>query len=1026
MNKSLQINSDKSIAYRNKSLHTVKELKSLAKDIISKRPQDLAYNSIFRSLDDSELMLRHRCNFVNSKLKADKQKFPSLVPDRTTTAQVPSNDLIDTLGAPKPETIFRLSTNIEELKKQMETSQLELIQLSEVSTHTLPAGRRRIDKSKPVTRKDVGLLEEWLDFMLSEISNYPEKVFENAQIVYSAAFQEISNQVKFHCLDRGNLLDRAWKAYFSLMISAIKHYQGNSLSLKIQTSTHSKLLESKYKQTINNLQSELNESTSQLSQLKYNVDSLSKQLEKYKFHDKLQQNKFNLILRKYQIDKKKLLRLEDTNQNLKHLVGTVLDDIESDMPGLKKMKGKNIIRFRNLSEILISDPLLAAKRDSIELNFSAQEIETVVEQQRADLENKIFLQEIKEQMMDNEDEIEEIGVNTDILYYAEKESQTIFDDFLEPVVDVETDESKAKPHEFQDYLTQVLKNEELPNDGRLNAYFNLDDLIDASDNEKVEDELPVIKSLNFDLISPEVNSQVNSALESVHISYKEALRRQKRKSNYYKIKRSMCIEKLKELRIMLFAVVNENLELKQKIRKGGILGSRKIVRKPGTRKKLTISKEFNFGKIKKVEQEIENPPDQNQSSVNSIVKLVVSGEYEERLTISKRGLMKVLNGFIHELISQPQEIIRSIQSPILSFFSYVTSKFTIKTLAKANFAQYILALKTYKQSSKTFKIMSRMFGLFEGLDTEYFITYVELFKLLFNSSATNQIITDSNEEVLVSLNKCEEASDCYWKGKILDHEMHELKKNLQKSAVVCPKNQNRSGVVNQIDFLELNLRVYVQYLEHSKHQVKDLFDAVDLGSDGFLDLEEFKLIFRNLDKKNNTEFYTHLLFSSYSDIVAENNGMQYPAISYSRFATMSAEKGLFNNDAQKILIGVDNEEDLKLGLDELLRNIEKILKNIEWKLEKLGESKGFLKDKLEQLKENLLKGNRKRHVLMAYRLFDLDTKERLIGREIGKFLPGITDFYEKIQKLLSVDRSPPKRDKKNLAILEENDEGDLF
>ena len=1026
MNKSLQINSDTSIGFRNKSLHTIKELKSLSKDLTSKRPKDLSYNSIFKSFDDSELMLRHRCNFVNSKLKADKQKFPSLIPDRTTTAQIPSNDLINTLGAPKPETIFRISTNLEELRKQIETSQIELIQLSEANNKLLPAGRRRVEKLKPVTRKDVGVLEEWLDFMLCEISNYPEKIFENAQIVYSAAFQEISNQVKFHCLDRGNLLDRVWKAYFSLMISAIKQYQSNSLSLKVKTTTSSKLLESKYKQKINNLQTELNESNAQLSQLKYNLDSLNKQLEKYKFNEKLQQTKFNVVLRKYQQDKVKLLRLEDTNENLKQLVGTVLDDIESDMPGLKKMKGKNIIRFRNISEILITDPVLAAKRNSIELNFSVQEIEKVVEQERVDLENKIFLQEIKEQMMENEEEIEDKAVNTDIVFFSEKESQTFIGDFLDPVVDVETDEYDVKPPQFQDYLTQLLKNEELPNDGRLNSYFNLEDVIDTSDKEDLKDELPSINSFNFDSISPEVKQQVSSALESIQVSYKQVLRRVKRKSNFYKIKRNMCIDKLKDLRKMLFAVVNENLELKQKIRKGGIQGNRKIVRKPGTRKKLTISKEFNFGRAKTIEQETENLPDPNQSSVNSLVELVMSGKYEERLTISKRGLKKVLNNFIHELISQPQEAIRSIKSPISSFFSYVSSKFNFKNLAKANFAQYLLALKTYKQSSKTFKIISRMFGLFEGLDSEYFITFVELFKLLFSSCGINQIITDSNEEVLVSLTKCEEASDCYWRGKILDHEMQELKKNLQKSAVECPKNQNRSGVVNQMDFLELNLRVYVQYLEHSKHQVKDLFDAVDLACDGFLDLEEFKLIFRNMDKKNNTEFYTQLLFTSYSDIIAENNGIQYPALSYSRFATMSAEKGLFHNEGQELLLGVQNEEELRLGLEELFTNIEKILMNIEWKLEKLGESKSFVKDKLELLKENVLKGNRKRHVYMAYKLFDLDTKERLIGREIGKYMPGLTDFYEKIQKLISIDRSPPKRDKKNLAILEENDEGDLF
>lgn len=1022
---SLQINSDLSFVHRNKSLRSIKELKSISKELLYKKPQDLNYNTVFKSFDDSELMLRHRCSFVNSKLKADKSKYPSIIPGSSEALQNKSYDLVSTLGAPKPETIFQLSTNLEDLKKQVDLSQIELIQLTDINSQISPACRRRVGKLKPITRKDVNQLEEWLDFMLQELTKYPETLFENAQIVYSAAFQEILSQVKFHCLDRGNLLERVWKAYFSLMISAIKQYQSNSLSLKIKTSTNSKLLESKYKEKISSLESELNEKSLQLAQLQYSLDSLSKSLEKQKFNEKIQQTKFNVVLRKYQQDKVKLLRLEDTNNNLKHLISTVMDDIDSDMPGLKKMKGKNMIRFRNISEILISDPLLAAKRESYDMNFPIQELEKVVEQERVDLENKIFMHEIKEQMMDTEEEFVDQEVNTDLIVVRDCSSQTEFDDFCDKVVDVQTEEGMPRSSEYQEFLAQMLKSEEIPNDKRLNTYFNLDDVQGNSDGEQVKDESIELDPYLAEFNDPEIQLKVNEVLESVKKSFKKNQKVLKMRVNYFKIKKNMCLDRLKELRKMLFLVVNENLELKQKIRKGTNVGVRKIVRKPATRKKLTITKEFNLGKKKIVGQESENVADPVQSNANNLIDLVVSGKYKEQLSVSKKGMMRVLNGFIHDLVSQTEEMIRSISSPVFSFFSYVSGKFAVKSLAKANFAQYLLALMTYKQSSKTFKIFSRLFGLCESLDVDYFYTFVDLFKIIFSSCSNSQIITDSNEEIFISLAKCEEASELYWKGKILDTELQGLKKSLQQSSAVCPKNQNRTGIVNQIDFLEINLRVYVYYLEHSKHQVKDLFDAVDLDSDGFLDLEEFKLIFRNLEKKNFTTFYANMLFTSYSDIIAENKGIQYPAMSYSKFSLMSAEKGLFHSDAQELFIGVKNEEELKNELEKMFNSINHITANIEWKLIRLGENKSFLKNKLELVKEMVLKGVKKRFVYLAYRLIEQDTKDRLIGNEIEKFLPGIIQIHEKVKEFMAIDRSPPKRGAKNLVISEDN-ESDLF
>lgn len=1025
-------NSESCTVLRNRSLRSIQELKSISKELHYKKPQEVSFNKSLLKLDDEDLMIRHRCSFINAKIKADREKSPPLSTEKLKDCNsiCYSNELVATLGPEKPEIIFRLTTNFNELKRQVELSKFDIlgklglpINLKFVSPFRKKTGLR------PVNRKDIDMLEEWLDFMLEQISNNSQNLFEDAQVIYSAALQEIINQVKVNCMERGNLLERVWKSYFSLMISAIKQYQTSNLDLKVKTSANLKLIEAKYKETISTLQSEVTESSSQITSLKYSIESLTKMVEKYKFNEKLQQTKFNVVLGKYEKDKVKLLRLEDTNNNLKHLVRTVLDDIDSDMPGMKKMREKNKIRFRNISEILISDPVLASRNEEVDLNMPEQEIEEMVEKQRVELENKIFLQEIKEQMMDTEEEMEDKEVNTTIKDWVEVFTQTEFECFdIEPV-QVDKEVGKEKFDQFNGLIAQMLSDDNMPNEERLKTYFNFDDVEQNSEFEGSNNEVEGFNYQILEILSlgDEQMSQVKEVFELLNEENCKVLKEMKRKVNYFKIKKQISVDKMKELRKMLFAVVNENLDLKQKLRSGsGVFGGRKIIKKQGTRKKLTITKEFALGNRKSLPDIQEEKVEPDRATVTFLMNLVMSGKFKEKLSFSKRGLQRIINNFIHDLIALSPENLKAITSPILYFFTFVCSKFPIKAIAKANFAQYLLALKTYKSSSKIFKLFSRLLGLSESLDVDYFYTFVELFKVLFGACQLNHVITDSNEEVFIALQKCEESVETYWKGKILDNELQDLKKTLQKSSITCPKNFNRSGVVHQADFLECNLRTYVYYLEHSKHQVKDLFDSMDLAGDGFLNFEEFKLIFRNLEKKSFTEFYAHMLFMSYTDIVAEFNGNQYPALSYLKFAALSAEKGLFQNESQENLLQVTTEEELTSGLDQLFTNHSKLLKNIEWKLVKLREASGFIREKLDLLQDLILKGRKTRNVLMAFKLLDLDTQERILAGEVSKYLPSIIQFYEKTQGMMSIDRNPPRRELKNLAMADENDEGALF
>jgi hypothetical protein len=99
---------------------------------------------------------------------------------------------------------------------QLEEKILELANVTSDDARGNPA------RGPPSGRREVELLETWLSYMLdlyvetadSFSSNQRERA---AQLIYAICFKEIIRQVSVHCVERGRLLDRIWKASLSLL-----------------------------------------------------------------------------------------------------------------------------------------------------------------------------------------------------------------------------------------------------------------------------------------------------------------------------------------------------------------------------------------------------------------------------------------------------------------------------------------------------------------------------------------------------------------------------------------------------------------------------------------------------------------------------------------------------------------------------------------------------------------------------------------------------------------------------------------
>lgn len=85
----------------------------------------------------------------------------------------------------------------------------------------------------PTSRRDVIMLERWLDTMVAQIEADaqadPVALLTNVQEVYSICFFELVRQASVDCVERGRLLAKVWQAYVSLFGSLQATYAATTL-----------------------------------------------------------------------------------------------------------------------------------------------------------------------------------------------------------------------------------------------------------------------------------------------------------------------------------------------------------------------------------------------------------------------------------------------------------------------------------------------------------------------------------------------------------------------------------------------------------------------------------------------------------------------------------------------------------------------------------------------------------------------------------------------------------------------------
>jgi len=241
-----------------------------------------------------------------------------------------------------------------------------------------------------------------------------------------------------------------------------------------------------------------------------------------------------------------------------------------------------------------------------------------------------------------------------------------------------------------------------------------------------------------------------------------------------------------------------------------------------------------------------------------------------------------------------------------------------------------------------------------------------------------------------------------------------MKNELLKLTKPCPKCINQ-GVIEKSELVYLIIQFYKNFLILSTNNVKELFEAADLNDDKFLQFDEFDLLFKSIEPKKYSIETSRSYFKSYSDLIAEVNGENFPAISYERFSICALEKGLFSKKEQEIFIGPLSQSDLQKKLMDLKNNSEKIIRELKWRLFSSGKVTVNFKGMIDVLKKKIDENDQRRSVYIAYLLITEETKSRLLDATIDSHMPSIVKFFEKAKNTYYLNQERIKEMRKQLT-----------
>lgn len=199
--------------------------------------------------------------------------------------------------------------------------------------------------------------------VLSEQNNEIEKLFEGALLIYNVCLSEIVRQVSVQCIERGELINRVWKAYLGILERALRI---SSVKLLVQSqefsNTKDEILNGHNSEKVN-WNKERDKLLAENDKLQRTLKLKEEEIDRILRKENRLIRKIEILQKEYEVIKKETLYLKEDNRVLQAKLDN--NDVEfiEKADGFIEVKAKRILRVKRkkaeeIDEILMRDPLL--------------------------------------------------------------------------------------------------------------------------------------------------------------------------------------------------------------------------------------------------------------------------------------------------------------------------------------------------------------------------------------------------------------------------------------------------------------------------------------------------------------------------------------------------------------------------------------------------------------------------------------------------------------------------------------------
>ena len=562
---------------------------------------------------------------------------------------------------------------------------------------TAPIGklhRHRDSAVAPPSRKDVEALAQWVERMQAEALvkhvHSPSELFQQTQLIYSTCLTQLVAQVSAQCTERGQLLEKVWKAYITLFEKAIETYKAEKEGDDEKYLRTVARLNRKYGEQLAASRELCQTYENRAADYSLRVQVLQETLEKECGKGERLVQRDLLLQAALETAELRIEALEREGESLRKMMSGTFEDFRAGVPGSKAilqamakvmapkssaMKMAEQVFKHELGEIIQSEDLIPFKDCGIQTEFDKNSIGTI----------------------------------------------TDLGDFLVSVVDVYSEPLKEPVFEqLEDNFSGMdLSEEEIWVKSIKDANFLLDSLCKASESGL---KLPPKRLLPL-------GKRINAEIWTLS-------RKQEEKHAIWTRDRAEFVREIDRLRDLLAKKTQESAEMRAELlslqanlASGAKFPPNRSSESPGNSQKESQRTSTRRSPTKPTEFQLNRRnllPKADSHPANSLLESLASAQ-SPATGFSAKTLLRHLQIVWSDYLTQLKSSDSARNQPFLAYvYDWHLMKYGLKKVAEGKLQQVLLSLKRFLTASPRLDWFGRLCGIQERLSVEEVRFYVGL------------------------------------------------------------------------------------------------------------------------------------------------------------------------------------------------------------------------------------------------------------------------------------------------------------